>query len=208
MINEKIETLLAKKTIVNYKKATKLILDNSLTQYASYLLEYAEELLKIKKSWQMICQLFDALGLMNYKEATNLVKQICEADIDEDMITTCATKAYIRLTRQTLRDVSIAIEVLQHTKSHAVREGVLWSLGQDKVVPGLKEQELLIEMCKNWGTDGNDGRSDLRQGLAAACAGWDAPNVRDFLEDCKNSTYAPLQYAAEKALKRQYPTNW
>lgn len=208
MRNEKIDVLLSKKTISNYKKAVKLILDNNLTQYGVFLLEYVQELLVTKKSWSTICLIFDTLGLLNYKKAINITRKICEADKDEDIITTCATKAYIRLSRRHKHDVSNVIKVLQNSKSHSVKEGVFWSLGQDKIVPSIKEQKLLIEIGKNLETNKLTGRVDLRQGLAAACAGWDDIIVKDFLEKCKNSSYMPLKFAAEQALKKKYPNNW
>ena len=203
-----LESLLAKKTVANYKKATKIILNNDLYEYAGYLLDYVNELLKTRKSWQLICQIFDVLGMLNYTPATSLARQICEEDLDKDMITSCATKAYIRLTRENLYDVSTAVKVLKKTKSHSVRHGALWSLGQDKVIPNTDDQKILIKLCEGLGSNRDTKRSDLRQGLAAACAGWNGDHVDSFLSECMTSDYVPLKYAAEKALKKEYPNNW
>lgn len=203
MKNKEIEELLSTQTVGNYKKAAKLILKNSLVEYCDPIIDYLKKLLETKKSYETICLLIDTIGLLKCKSGEDLVKKIYDEDIKDDIITMAATKAYVRIIQKDDNDVNEIMKALE-SKGDSAKEAVLEVLGYDKIVPTIEEQKKIIELSWDFGIDRIEGYSDPRYGLAAACAGWTANNVDDFLRHCMLSDDEPLKYVASSSLKKKY----
>lgn len=203
MIKKEVEELLAKQTVSNYKKAAKIILTNDLTEYCHPLVTYVEKLLITRKSYDTICKLIEVIGQLNCQSAVSILEKICNEDSEHDLITIYASKAYIRLVRKNLSDVTKIIEFLK-SKKWSVKQGALYALGYDKMVPLTVEQEEIIKLSWNFGDNKVQGLLDPRYGIVAACAGWNADNVDDFLEFCMESYDKSVRDVASSSLKRKY----
>jgi len=203
MLDKDVEKLLEKQTVSNYKKAAKIIVDNNLTHYCDPLVEYIDKLLIKRKSFDAICSIIEAIGLLQCSSAITILEKICNENIEHDLITIYASKAYIRLTRKDSADVRQIIHFFEN-KGTSVKHGALNALGYDKMIPSLNDQEKLIEICWDLGSNREQGLADPRYGLAAACAGWSANRVDAFLEHCLESCDEGLKYVASNSLKRKY----
>lgn len=114
-----------------------------------------------------------------------------------------STEAYVRLNRTNTTDVKDVITFIKE-KIPAKTEGALSTLGYDKIVPSLKDQDEIITLCWDEGADRHRGFTDPRYGLAAACAGWKSEKTIPFLKHCLESDDVPLKYVAENSLKGRY----
>ena len=148
--------------------------------------------------------IIDTLGLLKYEDASPLLKKICFENKERDMITAAASKAYCRTTRKDLSDVNSVLELLSFGK-FAVVNGALKATGIDCVVPSETDQNSMISNVEKAGFEREKGYSDVRVGLALACAGWEKTEVvKSFLSNCIDSSYSPLQKVAQMALKGKY----
>lgn len=162
------------------------------------------EALKIeygKKHWDTEIELIDTLGLKGNEGAKIFIK---EKYIDEGFFLENSTKAFIRLNRSIDSDVVDVINFLKSDNDYNMYNGVLGSLGYDKIVPSIEDQNIIIQLCWDAGKDRPRGCTDPRYGLAAACAGWKSEKVIPFLKHCLNSNDVPLIYVSENSLKRKY----
>lgn len=96
------------------------------------------------------------------------------------------------------------INFLKGDNDYNMYNGVLDSLGYDKIIPSIKDQSTIIELCWDAWKDRPKGCTDPRYGLAAACAGWKFEKVISFLKHCLNSNDVPLMYVSENSLKGKY----
>lgn len=185
---------------VKRRKAAIEIRKKRIFGYESILLDA----LKIeygKKNWVTETELIDTLGIFGNDEAKNYIK---EKYVDEGFFLNNSTKAYIRLNRTSDNDVKDVINFLKNNSNYNIYNGVLNSLGYDRIIPSIKEQEIIIELCWDAGKDRPKGCTDPRYGLAAACAGWKSDKVVPFLKHCLESNDVPLRYVAENSLKGKY----
>lgn len=193
------EDLLGSSTVKRRKAAIEIRKKN-IFGYESILLDA----LKIeygKKNWVTETELIDTLGLLGNEEAKNYIK---EKYVDEGFFLNNSIKAYIRLNRTSINDVKDVINYLKNNNNYNIYNGVLNSLGYDKIIPSIKEQDIIIELCWDAGKDRLKGCTDPRYGLAAACAGWKSDKVVPFLKHCMESNDVPLKYVSENSLKGKY----
>lgn len=193
------EDLLGSSTVKRRKAAIEIRKKN-IFGYESILLDA----LKIeygKKNWVTETELIDTLGLLGNEEAKNYIK---EKYVDEGFFLNNSIKAYIRLNRTSINDVKDVINFLKNNNNYNIYNGVLNSLGYDKIIPSIKEQDIIIELCWDAGKDRPKGCTDPRYGLAAACAGWKSDKVVPFLKHCMESNDVPLKYVSENSLKGKY----
>ncbi|WKX76180.1 hypothetical protein [Zobellia laminariae] len=120
------------------------------------------------------------------------------------MITGSAAGAYFRISRDNSKDVKPLFELLSFGK-FAVVDGSLEVLGLDKVIPEKKLQREIITELQSLNFKREKGYSDVRMGLALACAGWEkSPQVNSFLDSCIQSNDTQLQKVALNSKKGQY----
>uniref|UniRef100_UPI00404B466A hypothetical protein n=1 Tax=Flavobacterium sp. TaxID=239 RepID=UPI00404B466A len=154
-----------------------------------------------KKHWDTEVELIETLGLTGSEEAKIFIKNNY---IDKGYFLNNSTKAYIRLNRLSACDVSDVIIFLENDNNYNMLNGVLSSLGYDKIIPSIEDQEKIINLCWDAGKDRPKGCTDPRYGLAAACAGWKSDKVIPFLKHCLESNDVPLIYVSENSLKGKY----
>lgn len=198
------QELLQSGKVSDRKKGIKQVQKNNIHELGDDLLILLNKELEKSKSWELIVSIIDTLGLLKYEISLPLLKKICKENKEMDMVTAAASKAYCRITRKDLTDVASVLEFLTFGK-FAVVNGALKSVGIDRVVPSEKDQYDLITRINNAGFEREKGYSDVRMGLALACAGWKKNDiVKSFLEQCINSNYSPLQKVVENALRNKY----
>jgi hypothetical protein len=154
-----------------------------------------------KKHWDTEVELIETLGLTGSAEAKIFIKNNY---VDKGYFLNNSTKAYIRLNRLSACDVSDVIIFLENDNNYNMLNGVLSSLGYDKIIPSIEDQEKIINLCWDAGKDRPKGCTDPRYGLAAACAGWKSDKVIPFLKHCLESNDVPLIYVSENSLKGKY----
>lgn len=202
-INGITEMLLSSK-ISDRKKGVKLIQGNKIKELGSDLFELLQKEMDKGKSWELITMILDTLGILKFASAETFLLNICKINEEHDMITISASGAYFRVSKDSVEDVKPLFELLSFGK-FAVIDGALEVLGLDKIVPERYLQGEIIEKFQNLNFRREKGYSDIRIGLALACAGWEKSNVvNSFLDTCIQSDYTPLQKVAMKSKKGQY----
>lgn len=205
MINtESLKTGLQSSKIADRRKAVKIITKDKITELADDLFAlYLKEKEK-NKSWEIQCELINALGILNYKPATKVIEAICNENLERDMITSKAAGCYLRLTRKSLNDIAPVKKLLSFGKFEVI-DGVLTTIGIDKMIFSDTEIEFLISFINTIQPKRERGYSDIRLGLANACAGWKKSDlVMKFLQECLHDEYNPLNKAAANSLKGKY----
>ncbi len=126
---------------------------------------------------------------------------ICKVNEAHDGITDEAAKALCKINRKNKKDVDTEIELLQFGK-FAVVNGALKALAEEQIIPGDEQKINILNLVEKFEPKKEKGYSDVRIGLAIACAGWlDLEEARFFLGKCFESDYPPLKKAAEESLK-------
>ena len=133
-----------------------------------------------------------------------LLLNIIETEQENGFILNVVVKAYFRIKRNSNNDCDPLFE-LSSNDDYTVNESLLEVLGYDKVIPEYETQKKIIEMYRDLGLSRNRSYySDPRNGLIAACAGWEGDIVKDFLEYCIETGDARSKYIAENSLKKKY----
>ncbi|MBI3135480.1 MAG: hypothetical protein HYZ14_12460 [Bacteroidetes bacterium] len=153
--------------------------------------------------WETKVELLKTIGLQRCTAASELIRKIVFSEAEYEMIKSEGALALVRLSRESLNDVSVVIEIL-NKGTYSAKEGALDALGYDKMIPAEENQRTIIELCRNFGEVRPRGMMDPRYGLAAACAGWSSDITKDFLELCMKTDDPPLNYVAENSLKGKY----
>lgn len=186
-------------------KAAKTIGKERLTELGSELCEALIKESKDSRTWQVQCEMIRALGILGEKSCIPFIQEICDRNIEEDMITIVAAEEYIRLTRKDLTDVSQLL-ILLKTAHYSVLSGLLNALGYDKMLPDDNAVKEIIRIVEERLSNIQITRGfvDPRYGLAAAAAGWKLELVKEFLEKCLQVDDEPLKYVASNSLKSKY----
>lgn len=201
---QKVQELLEKKTVGNYKKAARIIARERSDIYAPELFNFLQEVITNPKRWEISCELIKTLGLVNYQPLLEVLTPILHQKKEYDMVSMVASTAYVRLKRNDLHD-GVPVLSLIKEDCYSITEGALEALGYDKMIPDEQTQDEIISKCWDFGKDRNkNAYTDPRYGLAAACAGWSSSQVDPFLEHCLQSGDVPLEYVAQNSLKRKY----
>ncbi|MDP3929702.1 MAG: hypothetical protein Q8R57_11825 [Bacteroidota bacterium] len=202
MSNE-IHKLIESKKVSDIRKGAKLLQKSFEPNLENATVTAFENQLNKSNSWETIVELIKAIGVNHYKSANTLIKEIVNRNEEYDTITIFAARSYVQLNRNTLEDISPILEVMNECK-YSLGYGMLDALGYDKMMP--KKDEIIVLIKRFWGfyEIREDGLSDPRYGLAAACAGWDKEIVRDFLNHCIATGDVPLKYVSENSLKGKY----
>ncbi len=201
---ELIKTGLLSPKIGDRRKSIKTIIKDNITAlsddvYNLFLIEY-----KKKKSWEIQCELIDAIGILDYKLGKQIIELICKENIEHDMITSRASGCYLRLSRINLIDIKPVEKLLSYGK-FAVINGVLKTIGIDKMMFTDKEIESLILFVNKIPIKQQKGYSDIRIGLANACAGWEkSEKIIVFLKECINDNDSTLIKVAKNSLNGKY----
>lgn len=201
--NEEINVLLESGTTSALRKAAKIIAKHRLTIFGKALHEGLIKIAMNPKHWETQTEIIKVLGLIDYKPSFSDIMAICLANKEFDMVTCVSATSYVRLKRQNIADVQPVFELLKQN-GYAVTCGALDALGYDRMMPQQDDVKSLIELCFDLRSPNPKGLTDPRYGLAAACAGWNAALVKNFLINCIQTGDAPVKYVAENALKGKY----
>jgi len=202
--NDLIKELLNSSKIAERKKGVNLIKKNDVKDVGDELFTLLKKELEKDKSWELIVLIIETLGIIQYKNAISLFEEICKKNQEHDMITREVAKAYCKIVRSDEFDVDPEIYLLSFGRFSVVN-GALLALGHDKVVPSQESQNKILRILNQLNFKRERGYSDVRVGLALACAGWNkTTEIKSFLEDCLGSDYLPLQKIAKNSLKNKY----
>jgi hypothetical protein len=189
---------------VKIRKAAKFLRRKPVEGMCTHLIEAYKSVVSRYKSWETQYELIMASSAVRCIDFIPYLAEICLKNEPHDLVTSGAAMSYLRLKRKNLSDVSPIFEYLDGI-NYSLVTGFFYALGYDKMVPSIEEQKMLIAKSYDLGFDCDDeGYSDLRYGLAAACAGWDAPIVKIFLEECCMDGSEAVKYVALSSLKGQY----
>ena len=120
------------------------------------------------------------------------------------MVTSAATKAYIRIARASIQDVNPILDLLSFGKFEVV-SSAFEVLGEDKMMPLLKEIIFFLDYVSKSAIVNEKGYTDFRIGLVCACAGWKGiPEVAAFLNECVKEDESFFVKVASNALKGKY----
>ncbi|HRH36928.1 MAG TPA: hypothetical protein PK760_01200 [Flavobacteriales bacterium] len=156
------------------------------------------------KNWETNVELLTTIGELHCSACAEFILEtIIQSNTELGMIAIEGGRAYVRITRNDLSDVRSVLSILE-MRRYSSAHGCLNALGYDKMIPSLEDQERILTTCWKLGANRQKGLADPRYGLAAACAGWKAPSVRAFLEDCLATGDVPLQYIANASLQNKY----
>ena len=202
---DKLKELLKSTKIADRNKAVKIIQENKITELGDDLFNLLNKEYEKGKSWQLIVACMNTLGDINYVKSKDFLYDICKKNLEHDMITASASAAYCRIVKNNKNDVKPVLHLLSFG-NFAVVNGALESLAIDKVIPKDKEKIEIISVVNSFTPKREIGYSDVRVGLAVACAGWlGLPEVDEFLsKSLEESDYQPLTKAAEMAIKGKY----
>jgi hypothetical protein len=147
-----------------------------------------------KRTWETQKEMIIALGKLDCKEAKDHLDLIIEKNLENDMITTAAAEAFVRISRSSLEDVQPIIDLVS-VGNYAVITGAFAPLAKDQMIPSEDQIKRLLgkvkDMHKRSDYAGKEfGLFDPRLYLAIACANWDRALTHDFLNYCiSNCSY-------------------
>ena len=154
-----------------------------------------------KISWEVQSEIIKLIGKQHIVAGLPIIEEIVALNLEHDMVTIQAAAAFLRLTRGNLSDVNPIISKFGHM-SYSVGEGFLSCLGEDSMIPDIKDQNLLISYFWNFGNPLPLGHIDPRYGLAQAASKWGTLESMDFLRHCTLSNDTKLCHFALKTLKK------
>lgn len=200
---DEIKQQLSSSKVADRKKGAKIIGKEFLKELGDDLWAAYLKQVNIANSWEAQIMMINSLGLIRYKPAKSNFYKICLDNKDHDMITCYAAMAYTRIMRTSDNDISPVFDLFKFG-GFSVINGALRGIAADKLIPQKEKIERLITVVGKIPQKHEVGYSDLRIGLACACAGWDKHLVSGFLERCFTSPDRELVTVAEKALKGKY----
>lgn len=191
-INDIKEKLISKKS-KDRRRAAKEIGKANLTDlsdilYRAYLKERNDN-----RTWETQVEMITAIGILCYKPAFADIELIVKKNIPREMITSAASTAYVRLTRESIEDAKPIIELLGFG-SVSVISGALSVLAIDQMIPPANEIKEIIKLSwdinKHKDRLGHEyGLIDSRIYLALACSNWDIGLTSAFLNHCIDTAY-------------------
>ena len=146
MTKDEILKKLNSKKSVDRKKAAREISKNIIVEFGDELYKKYIEEIKDKKAWETQCEMIDALGIIQYKQAFEMIDKIVKENIVHDTITIRAATAYVRLKRKSLNDGSPVLELLEFGHISVI-VGALKVLAYDKMIPDNETIEKIINFC-------------------------------------------------------------
>ncbi len=202
--NAQLVLYLNSSSTVKIRKAAKFLRRKPVEGMCTHLIEAYKSIVSRYQSWETQYELIMASSAIGCTDFIPYLEEICLKNEPHDLVTSGAAMSYLRLKRKSLSDVSPIFDYLEGI-NYSLLVGFFYAMGYDKMVPSAEEQKKLIAISHNLGFDFDDeGYSDLRYGLAAACAGWEAPIVNDFLVLCSVEGSEAVKYVALSSLKGQY----
>lgn len=156
------------------------------------------------KTWETQVEMIKSLGLIRYAKAKQPLYSICKSNKKHDMITSSATKAYVRIARENLQDIIPVLDLLSFGDFEVV-SSAFEVLGEDKMVPSEKEILFLLNYISKSNLVKEKGYTDFRIGFVCACAGFsDIPEVKLFLTKCLDNEDSFFAKVAINSLNRKY----
>ncbi len=199
-----LDDLLESKKKSDIRKAIKVISKSELSGYEDSLFAILSKSIYDEKFWESNVQIITYLGLKKYRNAIPLLNDVCIKNEEHDMVTSSSSLALCRIERRNIKDTSTVKKQLSYGK-FSVFNGALLSLGLDKIVPVLLDMDIILKKTNDFSPYYEKGYSDVRVGLALACAGWlENQNSIFFLNECLTSEYSPLVSIAKTSLKGKY----
>ena len=174
------------------KKAIKFSVKNNTKEVGQYLYQAFNKTKGNSNKWALQVELIKALGLLEYKDAAQDVKEIIDQDKAHDMITIAAATALVQLTRKNKDDVSPVINLLD--KGISVITGALIALALQKSQPDDNSAEIIMEKTLNINKhpdriDHEYGLIDPRQYVAISAALWNENIIKGYLNHCIDTAY-------------------
>ena len=190
MTNNEIREKLFSKKSADRRRAAKEIGKNNITELGDDLYNKYLEEINDKRTWETQCEMIKSLGIINYKKSFEVIEKIVKQNIPHDMITGCASTAYVQLKRESLNDGKPVLELLNFG-ALSVIIGALEALAYDKMIPDDETIEKIIKIC--WDLhkhkDRIEGSGDGRKYLAIACANWDKKLTEGILNHYIETAY-------------------
>jgi hypothetical protein len=153
------------------------------------------------RTYQSQAAMADALGLLRYAPAADLLLEIIQASPEHDMLGRASATAYCRLTRSSLSDAAPVLKLLSLNR-FSISMGASLALGCDRMVPSDEDIHAVLQYATTYRYQ--NGFGDPRYGVAVAAAGWHGPHVDQFLKDCLESGDSGVVDAARSSLKKKY----
>ncbi|RLJ69332.1 HEAT repeat domain-containing protein [Pedobacter alluvionis] len=202
--NEAIKELLISEKKADVRKGVKLVLNNTLINFADDVFDILRRYLKDEKMWEVNYDIIRLLGQARYEKVIPILDEICNQNEDHDMVTSAAATALCRIKRANIHDVQ-EVQRLLTFGNFAVVDGALRSMGMDKVMPSENKIGEIINSVKEFEPKIEKGYADIREGLAVASAGWTKNElVKNFLDDCLKSGDSALAKLAKSSINSKY----
>ena len=185
------------------KKAAKKIGKENRTELGEALLNALIKELENSKAWEAQSLMITSLGVIQEKKALQILKNICLENKEHDLVTNFAARAYVRIQRENLSDISPINELLKFGKFSVV-SGAFEVIGEDQMLFSKDEISSLIEFANKFPAKVIRGVIDFRIGLVNACINWDKDITKEFLQSCIDQTDdVTLKNAAIKVKSKQ-----
>jgi hypothetical protein len=188
MTNDEIREKLFSKKSPDRRRAAKEIGKNKIVEFSDDLYNQYVKERNDKRTWETQCEMIRTLGNLNYRKANNIFEEIVKQNKTHDAITGNATTAYVRLSRKSINDGELVLELIK-IGGFSVRGGALWALMIDKMIPSEEIIKELLVLCKDRHKDFECGYGDDRKYLAIACANWNIELTKDFLNHCIETAF-------------------
>jgi hypothetical protein len=169
--------------------------------------KYLEER-KDKRTWETQCEMVKALGVIDCKEALEIIEEIVKQNIPHDMITINAALSYVRLKRKSLQDGNPVVELLTFG-NFSIIEGTVMALAYDQMKPDNETIEKIIKLSWDWRNE--KGYGDNRKYVAIACWNWDKKLTENFLNHCIETADEydnNLREVSQNSLKGKYSKSY
>lgn len=201
---EEIHSNLIASKLTLRRAAAKLIGKNEIIELGEPLWNAYQNEIKNPKAWETQVEMIKSLGLIRFKESKEAFYKICKENKEHDMVTSSAVKAYVRIARANIQDVNPILDLLSFGKFEVV-SSAFEVLGEDKMMPPLKEILFFLDYVSKSTIVNEKGYTDFRVGLMCACAGWKGiPEVSVFLNECIKEEDSFFVKVASNALKGKY----
>lgn len=191
------------------RSAAKKLRKLGASEAGSALLTALKAEVRDTRSWETQYQMIMAIGECGYKEALPFLHELLSNhNFGDPTMQYCALgDVIVRLEQSTNDDATPVMQFLDafanapsDARKKMALEGALRTLAMKKMKPDPQTISEILSRVSQLTTNG----SSLPFWVLAAAAGWDGPDVQQFVQQHSNSTRADVREAALCAQSKKY----
>ena len=185
------------KTSAKRRSAAKKLRRMQVVEAGLALIMAVEKEMQNPRTWETQYHMIMALGESGVTDSLPLLRRIATMDLEHTMVLLATGDATTRLEHRKGIPYRSLLQWLANDEKPLV-EGSFRAIALLHLSPG---QELIDKIISYASAPDNE---QLRFWVAAACPGWDADNVSNFLKLCLDNSLEDTRRAAKAALEKKY----